>query len=130
MNRMSEVDIAWLAGMIEGEASIGAWKATRNAVKYARVEISSVDSEVIDRLFILTGIGRVHKQYGPKDRPSHKPSNTWRVAKAEEVLDLLETVSSYGYFSEHRKKQILDAVEAASSTVQRKKSGESFSRKR
>lgn len=136
MNRMSPTDIAWLAGLMEGEASIGAWTQNQNRqvssryTKYARVEISSVDPDVIERIYRLTGIGKIHKHYDKEDRPNHKKSTTWRVAKAEEVLHLLCTVASYQGFSERRRSQVLEAIEAASETVQRKRSGKSFARKR
>lgn len=137
IKKMEPLDIAWLAGLMEGEASIGAWKSNQNrgeiasnGRKYARVEISSVDQDIIERLYELTGIGKVHKQISEGSKGNNKRCNTWRVAQAEDVIHLLCTVASYGYFSEHRRTQILEATEVASETIRRKQSGESTSRKK
>lgn len=137
MNRMSAIDIAWLAGLMEGEASIGAWDAaSRKAeiasknTKYARISISSTDKEILDRVLDLTGVGSIVLHYDGKKKESHKQSWTWTVGKAEDIIHLLCTVVSYGHFSEHRETQILEATETASETIRRKQSGESTSRKR
>lgn len=137
MNKMSAIDIAWLAGLMEGEASIGAWNAaSRKAdiasknTKYARVTVSSTDKEILDRVLELTGIGSIVLHYAGNRKASHKQSWTWTVGKAEDIIHLLCTVVSYGHFSKHREIQILEATEVASETIRRKQSGESTSRKK
>lgn len=134
---MSPLDIAWLAGFMEGEASIGAWNASgrksnipSKITKYARVSISSTDLEILERVHTLTGIGSIVLHYAGNRKESHKQSWTWTVGKAEDIIHLLCTVVSYGHFSNHREIQILEAVEVASATIKRKQSGESFTRKR
>jgi hypothetical protein len=139
MKYMSPEDIAWLAGLMEGEASIGTWNASGRKsnipskhTKYAKVTISSTDKDILERVLDLTNIGSIVLHYGnsKKKKDSHKQSWTWTVGKAEEVIDLLNTVTSYEYFSFHRNEQICETLKVATETVQRKNSGESFSRKR
>lgn len=134
MNKLNMYEKGWVVGMLEGEAAVGAWAPNQHRdvssknTKYARVEISSVDHEVVYKLQELTGLGNINEQYAGNEK--HKHSITWRVAKAEEVLDLLMLWASAPFVSEHRRTQIMDAVEAASTVAMRKSSGESFSRKR
>lgn len=139
MNRMSDYDKGWLIGLLEGEATIGCWNASgRKAdipskhVKYAKVSISSTDRDVLDHILKLTGIGSIILHYGAKSKKkeSHKQSWTWTVGAAEDVLDILDFYLTAPLISEHRQDQIREAHEAAFVVAARKKSGESFSRKK
>lgn len=138
MNKMNEVDIAWLAGMMEGETAVGCWLSNQNrggvssTRKYARISISSVDRDVLERLLELTGVGSIVLHYGSKKKKkeSHQQSWTWAVGTAEDVLEVLSAVNSYGFFSKHRQEQIDEAFKAATETSERKRSGESYRRKR
>lgn len=141
MDELSPVDLAWLAGIFEGEATVGAWPTNSYArnnsrikesksTKYARIDISSTDPDVVERLHSMTGMGNVHKHYDGKKKNSHKKSNTWRVAKAEDVIKLLDTLEKYEFFSIHRREQMAECREAATIIAERKRSGESFRRKK
>lgn len=141
MNELSDVDLAWLAGIFEGEATVGAWPTNNYArnnsrikesktTQYARIEISSTDPDVVTRLIQMTGIGNVHKHYDGNKKESHKKSNTWRVAKAEHVVELLNALEKYGFYSSHRSEQMAECREAATLVANRKKSGESYRRKK
>lgn len=134
MKDLNQFEKGWIIGMLEGEATIGAWLSNQNrdipsakTVKYARVEVSSVDHEVLYKLQELTGLGIINEQI--KARKGAQHCKTWRIAKAEEVIQILCLMGSSPFLSEHRKEQIIVAVDAASATIARKQSGESYERK-
>jgi hypothetical protein len=50
---MTATDIAWLAGIIEGEGTFG-----RKGHPAGQVRVQMTDEDVIDRLHSLTGVGQ------------------------------------------------------------------------
>lgn len=131
MKEMTPVDIAWLVGMIEGEASFSsttAGKAAKAGYRYPRIEIKSVDLEVLERIQEITGIGTIAFENRSKKNLKHQPCWLWRVTNSRDVLDVLCLVASYGFLSNHRKTQVLGATELCSAILARKKSGESYRR--
>ncbi len=72
---MSEAEIAWLAGILEGE---GCWSRHSQSTTRWWVAVRMTDKDIIDRLQAITGIGRVTKDPLP-GRPGCKPCWAWRV---------------------------------------------------
>jgi hypothetical protein len=72
----SEAEIAWAAGLFEGEGSItwprGEWDV--------RLQVKTTDQDVADRLLTILG-GRVNGpyQYNVEGRPARKPFWVWMV---------------------------------------------------
>jgi hypothetical protein len=87
-------DIAWAAGLFEGEGCITLWQKTPESRSYPRIELGSSDEDVVRRFNDVIGGGKVLGPYtraGHPDRPTRKPM--WfsrRVgASAREALALL-----------------------------------------
>jgi hypothetical protein len=79
----NEVDVAWLAGLYEGEGTLAAVKARGAPVETARSWVLSItmnDEDVIRRAHAVAGLGRV--------RISRQPGYPWRwnVCARDEVL--------------------------------------------
>ena len=99
---MTDEEIAWVAGVLEGEGCF------RNQKNYsALVSVAMCDKDVLDRLKELTGLGNVTGPYLPKDAPDNwKPSWQWNVGVRQEVRVLLETI--YPWMGERRRQKIDD----------------------
>lgn len=74
--QMSEAEVAWVAGIVEGE---GSFDKTR-----ARLAVAMTDRDIIERLHRVTGIGNVYFDR-PGARAHHKPSSCWYVSRREHV---------------------------------------------
>lgn len=84
---MTEAEIAWLAGIIEGEGSIYWDKRSKNSV---RISVSMTDEDVVRRIHALVGVGAV----SVKTRPTvtGKLVYRWDAGHKLEVRPLLVSV--------------------------------------
>lgn len=81
------IDLAWAAGLFEGEGSVGRYSSTTAA-------IAMTDRDVLVRFAAAVGIGRV---YGPyiKKKKSRKPVWLWRVSSYDTVAQLFQMLESW-----------------------------------
>jgi hypothetical protein len=85
-------DIAWIAGVIEGEGSFG----------WSTISVPQKDPEILDRIQALVG-GRVGGPY-PNRKPSGEPSEIYRWwATGERGRGIARTV--FHYLSTRRREQ-------------------------
>lgn len=101
---MTDTDIAWIAGIIEGEGYIGIRKRARgrdqNPDKGFRYEISihvsMTDSDVIEMLYTKSGLGTTKKTCSPVYiKRGNKQLYRWSVAKRAEVEELCKLILPY-----------------------------------
>jgi hypothetical protein len=94
---MTPEEIAWLAGIVEGEGSIFAHRQTKNGHVYVYpvLVVGMTDLDIIERLYSITGVGRIMGPYGPYDKPIHKPKWQWKVNRTMETRQLLELIRPY-----------------------------------
>jgi hypothetical protein len=76
---MSDPEVAWVAGILEGE---GSFSKTR-----ARIHVTMTDRDVVEKLHNTTGIGSVFYDR-PGQLPHHKPYSTWYVTRSAHVVQL------------------------------------------
>lgn len=86
----SQVDIGWIAGIIDGEGSItfsrhGKWRRPA-------LSVSSTDVEIIQRLKELLGGGYWKAKVERKNRPKYKPQWVWKLNGSKQVLKVLELI--------------------------------------
>lgn len=72
---ITEVEVAWVAGILEGE---GCWTTKSAHGTTWWIAVRMTDQDVVQRLAELTGIGTLCPE--PPQRPGAKPSWSWRVA--------------------------------------------------
>lgn len=79
---MTELEAAWLAGIIDGEAQVTLQAKTkvqrtcgRRTYYSPRVSIGMTFRPALDRIFELTGCGFVVER--AQTNPAHKPLHTW-----------------------------------------------------
>lgn len=100
---MDMVDIAWVAGIIEGEGSFSLDGKTSG-----RITVKMTDYDIIERLQTVTNTGTI---YGPykKAQAHHKPAWHWKVYDRREVARLLLAI--YPLMGERRRERIAELTD-------------------
>lgn len=80
---MTDMELAWLVGLFEGEGCIGLSRLGRPSLI-----ISMTDEDVIRRACSVAGVGNVRKR--PTPTKSGKFMWTWLVGRCDEAAALLE----------------------------------------
>lgn len=83
-----ETDIAWAAGIVEGEGCITL--ATRNGTPTVRLQVGMTDRDILERLAGIMGCGSVVVQQRRLPE-GYKVQYRWVItaSKAEECIDLI-----------------------------------------
>jgi len=63
----SELDLAWLAGLLEGEGSFGVYPTGKGRWPVAKVQITMTDQDILQRVSDLTD----HNVCGPYSKEKH-----------------------------------------------------------
>jgi hypothetical protein len=91
---MTEAELAWVAGLLEGEGCFFPIEyRTRDygPYIYARVAVLMTDLDVLQRLQQHTGIGHINGPTPRKD-PRHKPIWHWVASRNKESITLMRAV--------------------------------------
>lgn len=103
---MKDIDIAWAAGLFEGEGCI-----SRSAARTVRFQLKmqSCDHDVIERFHQIVGLGQV---YGPLRRSlAYKPFWIWTTGRAGSVACVLEAFLPY--LGKRRSEKAVEAIAAS-----------------
>lgn len=84
---MSEAEIAWAAGLFEGEGCITI-STGRGGYQQPRLKLNMIDGEIVDRFHAVVGRGRTCPER-PR-RPNHQPQTCWYTGKRADVRYVLE----------------------------------------
>lgn len=85
-------DLAWAAGLMEGEGSFTCYPLKRRNNSYrVSVSMSMTDKDVLDTFCSVIGVGKVKGPY----KGSKKPRYTWEVQNFEECLKVSEMLLPY-----------------------------------
>jgi hypothetical protein len=113
---MSEVEVAWVAGLVEGEGCFyiqtEKYTSKRTGETYHNrrptLIVAMTDEDVVKRLQEVTGVGTVNRS-GPqnKNRPNHKPMWRYRV---NPVATLMLAIRLYPYMGRRRREKIEDLL--------------------
>ena len=58
---VSDIDLAWCAGLFDGEGSTSVLKAQRDKYSYIRMSISQKYPEVLEKFQKIIGLGTIYK---------------------------------------------------------------------
>lgn len=79
----SEAEIAWAAGLFEGEGCLHLANSTRNranAPRSPRAQLTMTDKDVVERFFAIVGVGKIVPASKTKlTKPHYKPQWMWRA---------------------------------------------------
>lgn len=109
---LQETDVAWLAGLLEGEGSF-TLQQPLNALGEKRVRIAislqMTDRDVLEKVASLVQDGKVLT--AKRQAGHHKETWRWQISSLEIVSQLMTRVLPY--MSERRSKQIITCLTAA-----------------
>lgn len=82
---MSDTEIAWLAGLIEGEGSFTLYQGEGRI--RVLISIQMTDKDVLDRVASIVGLGNV--VWCTKREEHHKDSYKWAISSRVAVTELM-----------------------------------------
>ena len=102
-----ETDVAWAAGLFEGEGCI-----SNDKKKYRRLSINMTDEDVMKRFVRIVAYGNLKGPHLPRksENPNgkYKPFWQWGVGKRSEVLRILKMFIPY--FGKRRSQKAIEAI--------------------
>ena len=101
----TEAEIAWVAGLYEGEGTTGTMGVNR---AYVNVRIVIRELEVLERVRQIVGCGGIYRRENDK-RPCNSITHVWILSKQAEVDGFIDTV--WPWLSSRRKQQFYDVLE-------------------
>lgn len=93
----SKADIAWAAGLFEGEGcfwSSRCGKAPHYYI-YPRVSLNSTDRDVLERFARVVGVGTVATSPRLKKQAHHKAQWSWVVSRKDDVRKVYELLKPW-----------------------------------
>lgn len=96
-------NIAWAAGLFEGEGCITTQKG-----RAGRLDLISTDQDVIRKFYAIVGVGRVNGPYRPNSSLGHKPQWRWSVSGFENIQALL--AAFWTFLCERRRKRAIEVL--------------------
>ncbi len=103
----SEVEIAWAAGLFEGE---GCLTFSNSQQKFATASINMVDFDVVERFALLCGVGSVYRERQQEAR-GWKPQLKWSASGIEAVGVATVLLPHFGDRRRKRATEILEWYE-------------------
>lgn len=104
---LSEFDLGWVVGILEGEGCFGAYQDNRRpSTVSVKVQMESTDYDVVVHLNELIP-GRIWESNYPskiKSFPNAKPSWRWAISTKSQVKELCTLI--YPLMSQRRQEQI------------------------
>lgn len=96
LRQMRPEEIAWVAGIVEGEGCI----TVRKRYVQPLINVNMTDVDIIQRLVEITGVGKV---YGPY-KGTNKPRWEWKVQRINDCIELAKALLPW--MGERRTQQI------------------------
>lgn len=119
---MTETELAWAAGLFEGEGSIyaapAAGRSSRSGRISLRLELHMTDEDVVRRFGDIVGVGTVRGPYRSGGDDRFRPRWKWRVSGAVAVQFLTESglLTFLGQRRRAKAEEILAALAAQGPT--------------
>lgn len=99
-------EIAWAAGLFEGEGTIAPKRGKGNAHRY-QAAIIMTDEDVVRRFGRTVEIGKVYGPYQPKN-PKFRPIWRWTTTKHDEITELFRLIGDH--LGERRRRTFEEAL--------------------
>jgi hypothetical protein len=82
IRQMTDAEVAWLAGIFDGEGSIILSQRKRSGTGYVRATITNTVLPLLERVIEVTGVGSITHVEKSKNNPRHQDSYTWHAGGA------------------------------------------------
>lgn len=76
---ISPIDLAWAAGLFEGEGSFGLRNNAGETYKYLTLQINMTDEDVLEKFYNIFQVG-TFRPWTPPSHAGRKPQWRWRVS--------------------------------------------------
>ena len=122
---MTEIEIAWLAGLFEGEGCITTAKKSNHSSGNQRfLVIKMTDEDVLRKAHRIAGVGKLYGPYRAvnnkvRDTSHYKPFWQWAVFARDEVLYIGNALLPH--LGERRRAKMIEALDAASKLADARK---------
>ena len=83
-------NIAWVAGLIEGEGNFN----LRESKLSMRIRVRMTDLDVLQKAYNLFKIGKIYGPYYRKN-PKHKTAWEWSINRHNQVVELCRVIAPY-----------------------------------
>jgi hypothetical protein len=117
---MTETELAWLAGWLEGEGTfvVTSGVSPSNGKRYprVRVNVTSIDREPLEKAQAIAG-GAINGPYGSHGI-GYRPVSMWTISSTAKALDFLLQIEPL-MVSARRQQQVRKAILAADEAMQR-----------
>jgi hypothetical protein len=114
IRQISNIDLAWLAGLLEGEGSFMVHRdpatETQRARIIIRIAVHMTDRDVVERVRDIVGLGTVLRR--PPGKPHHKETFRWAISAKAPTLKLMRLLRPH--MGERRVAQIDACLQAVS----------------
>lgn len=117
-NQRQALDLAYIAGLMDGEGSYCILKAhtdetmrqtnRKNPMYYAVIRIGMVRREPMEFIRDTLGVGMVRDEGVRKDRPTYQPMYRWTVHKKAHIYEVCKKLLPYSMV---KRKQIENIIE-------------------
>lgn len=108
------LDVAWAAGLFEGEGYLGAYsQAPKRGKVSITLGIGSTDRDVIERFRDIMGFGTIKLR--PPGTNGHKPLHVWTIHEAAKVREVIALFTPY--FGVRRNAKAREVLEAGASVM-------------
>uniref|UniRef100_A0A6M3J2L2 Putative homing endonuclease n=1 Tax=viral metagenome TaxID=1070528 RepID=A0A6M3J2L2_9ZZZZ len=99
VNILTPTDAAYLAGIIDGEGSIGLNKVHSNSIDHTstyviRMRVANTDKALMDWICVKVGYGSVRKVKVGEDKSHYKQAYEWYLSNRR-VIDVLKQIYPY-----------------------------------
>jgi hypothetical protein len=98
--------IAWAAGLFEGEGCWNAYKRTSGKIQ-VQARLGMTDKDIVERFAAIIGCGAIHE--GRPGTGGHKRVYTWCVYEAEKVREIIALLLPQ--MGERRRAQAMTVLE-------------------
>ena len=104
---ITEIEIAWVAGLLEGE---GCWAINRNTPYKRWITTTMTDRDVLEKAQKYTGVGTIQLGEAP-GQPHHKQCYRWMVIAKRDREWLTHLV--YPHMGKRRQQKIQEFLQPA-----------------
>jgi hypothetical protein len=101
-----ETDIAWAAGLFEGEGCIMSSGPSR--YHGIQLTLNSTDEDVVRKFYEIVGVGNFSGPFMYKSSKMKKPQWRWQTAKQAHVLFVI--CKFFPYLSQRRKEKAVEVI--------------------
>lgn len=99
----TEANIAWLAGIVEGEGTL----ALPGSTTGPRITVAMTDRDIVDRVASIAGCGLVNR-YEPKS-PTQQTQWHWKLNRQAQVLEVITALLPW--FGERRTERAVAIID-------------------